>query len=220
MKFKSKHENVEENETVKKSFWKDKKNIAIVILAFLLICVGSSSSSESITTLENKIKDLTTQVENLTNENEKIQTENENLKSQIKELDKTEEINQLNQTISDKDTHIKNIEEQVNNLTTEKQNLESQVTTLTSEKQSLEQKVNSLSKAKTTTKSSNNSSAVATSATPAPASEPTNSYTVYITNTGSKYHSGGCSYLRKSKHAIDKNSAIAQGYSACSRCNP
>ena len=42
----------------------------------------------------------------------------------------------------------------------------------------------------------------------------------YITNTGSKYHSSGCSYLSKSKNAIDKASAIAQGYSACSRCNP
>lgn len=43
---------------------------------------------------------------------------------------------------------------------------------------------------------------------------------VYITNTGKKYHSSGCSYLKQSKNAIDKNSAIFQGYTACSRCNP
>lgn len=42
---------------------------------------------------------------------------------------------------------------------------------------------------------------------------------VYITNTGSKYHRAGCSYL-KSKNAITKEDAILQGYSPCSRCNP
>lgn len=42
---------------------------------------------------------------------------------------------------------------------------------------------------------------------------------VYITNTGSKYHRAGCSYL-KSKKAITKEKAISQGYSPCSRCNP
>lgn len=42
---------------------------------------------------------------------------------------------------------------------------------------------------------------------------------VYITDTGSKYHMAGCSYL-KSKKAITKEQAISQGYSPCSRCNP
>lgn len=46
------------------------------------------------------------------------------------------------------------------------------------------------------------------------------SYTVYITNTGAKYHSSGCQYLKKSKIAISKDSAVAQGYTPCSRCNP
>lgn len=43
---------------------------------------------------------------------------------------------------------------------------------------------------------------------------------VYITDTGSKYHSSGCRYLKKSKHAIGINTAKKQGYSACSRCHP
>lgn len=43
------------------------------------------------------------------------------------------------------------------------------------------------------------------------------SMTVYITQTGSKYHRYGCSYL-KSKIAITLSNAIAQGYTACSRC--
>lgn len=48
----------------------------------------------------------------------------------------------------------------------------------------------------------------------------TKSRTVYITNTGSKYHSSGCRYLRKSKIAISLNNAKNSGYTACSRCNP
>ena len=44
--------------------------------------------------------------------------------------------------------------------------------------------------------------------------------TVYITETGSKYHRSGCRYLSKSKIAIDLSSAKAQGYSPCSVCDP
>ncbi len=43
--------------------------------------------------------------------------------------------------------------------------------------------------------------------------------TVYITNTGKKYHRDGCSYL-KSKIPISLSDAKAQGYTPCSRCNP
>lgn len=44
------------------------------------------------------------------------------------------------------------------------------------------------------------------------------SVTVYITNTGSKYHRYGCSYLRKSCNAISLSNARAAGYTPCSRC--
>ena len=43
--------------------------------------------------------------------------------------------------------------------------------------------------------------------------------TVYVTDTGSKYHNAGCSYL-KSKHDIRLSVAIDMGYTPCSRCNP
>lgn len=46
------------------------------------------------------------------------------------------------------------------------------------------------------------------------------SVTVYITKTGEKYHTSTCSYLKNSKISISKDSAIAQGYTACSRCKP
>lgn len=46
------------------------------------------------------------------------------------------------------------------------------------------------------------------------------SRTVYITNTGSKYHSGGCRHLKKSKIAIGYDQARSQGYEPCGVCSP
>jgi hypothetical protein len=43
--------------------------------------------------------------------------------------------------------------------------------------------------------------------------------TVYVTNTGSKYHRAGCRYLKQSRIPISLEEAEAQGYSACSVCN-
>lgn len=42
--------------------------------------------------------------------------------------------------------------------------------------------------------------------------------TVYITKSGKKYHSSGCSYLRKSSIPIELKEAKERGYSACSKC--
>lgn len=44
--------------------------------------------------------------------------------------------------------------------------------------------------------------------------------TVYVTNTGAKYHSSGCRYLSRSQIAISLSQALSQGYDACSICNP
>ncbi len=44
--------------------------------------------------------------------------------------------------------------------------------------------------------------------------------TVYITDTGEKYHRGTCRYLRYSKYAISKSEAQRQGYTACKVCRP
>jgi len=44
--------------------------------------------------------------------------------------------------------------------------------------------------------------------------------TVYITKSGTKYHSSGCRYLSQSKIAIDLSDAVNGGYSPCSVCNP
>ncbi len=42
--------------------------------------------------------------------------------------------------------------------------------------------------------------------------------TYYVTNSGTKYHIGTCSYLSKSRNAITLSEAKAKGYTPCSRC--
>ncbi len=44
------------------------------------------------------------------------------------------------------------------------------------------------------------------------------SSTVYITNSGSKYHKKGCQHLSESSKSIDLSKAKKQGYEPCSKC--
>lgn len=44
--------------------------------------------------------------------------------------------------------------------------------------------------------------------------------TVFVTDTGTKYHNDGCRHLKASKHAISLSEAKSQGYSPCGTCNP
>lgn len=44
------------------------------------------------------------------------------------------------------------------------------------------------------------------------------SQTVYITNTGGKYHRSGCRYLHSSRIPISLDNAKSSGYDACSVC--
>lgn len=46
------------------------------------------------------------------------------------------------------------------------------------------------------------------------------SETVYITESGKKYHRLGCKYLKSSRQAISRSKARASGHSACSVCDP
>jgi hypothetical protein len=62
--------------------------------------------------------------------------------------------------------------------------------------------------------------AVQPSQTTPPAKTQTQEQTVYITKTGRKYHTATCRSLSKSKIPIGLKKAKAQGYTACSICNP
>lgn len=47
-----------------------------------------------------------------------------------------------------------------------------------------------------------------------------NERTVYITDTGKKYHDSDCRHLKKSKKGIGLSDAKEQGYEPCGTCNP
>ena len=67
----------------------------------------------------------------------------------------------------------------------------------------------------------NNNRSVPEEVKESPINEPPAQGTVvYITKTGEKYHTSGCSYLKKSKIEISLENAVARGYTPCSRCNP
>lgn len=56
--------------------------------------------------------------------------------------------------------------------------------------------------------------------TVAPSPPAADDVTVYITNTGKKYHRDGCRYLTKSKIPVSLSEAKARGYEPCSVCKP
>lgn len=51
-----------------------------------------------------------------------------------------------------------------------------------------------------------------------PSPSPVQSETVYITQTGKKYHRAGCRHLQKSQIPISLDDAKAKGYTACKSC--
>ena len=53
-----------------------------------------------------------------------------------------------------------------------------------------------------------------------PAQTQKNEVTVYVTNSGKKYHRAGCQYLSKSKIPMSLSGAKESGYGPCSKCNP
>lgn len=70
------------------------------------------------------------------------------------------------------------------------------------------------------TASSGSSNAGITADTSGSTNSDSSSVMVHITDTGSKYHSAGCSYLKKSDHEVTLSEAKSMGLTPCSRCNP
>lgn len=60
----------------------------------------------------------------------------------------------------------------------------------------------------------------AAAAAAAASSSDNSDITVYVTNTGSKYHAAGCRHLRKSQIPMTLSEAKAAGYTPCGTCNP
>lgn len=57
-------------------------------------------------------------------------------------------------------------------------------------------------------------------ALPQPEAQEPETVTVYVTQTGSKYHTAGCRYLRQSQSPLSLGDAQDRGYSPCALCHP
>lgn len=144
--------------------------------------------------------------------------ETASLQSQVSHLEGS--VSDLQAQADESQPAIDDLKAQVASLTEEKNGLQTQVDTLTSQKADLQKQVDTL-KAGASSGSSSGSSSSGGSSASVPAaysSSDDQSETVYVTNTGSKYHSAGCRYLKKSQIPMSLSEAKRQGYTACSVC--
>lgn len=144
--------------------------------------------------------------------------ETASLQSQVSHLEGS--VSDLQAQADESQPAIDGLKAQVASLTEEKNGLQTQVDTLTSQKADLQKQVDTL-KAGASSGSSSGSSSSGGSSASVPAaysSSDDQSETVYVTNTGSKYHSAGCRYLKKSQIPMSLSEAKRQGYTACSVC--
>ena len=144
--------------------------------------------------------------------------ETASLQSQVSHLE--DSVSDLQAQADESQPTIDGLKAQVASLTEEKNGLQTQVDTLTSQKADLQKQVDTL-KAGASSGSSSGSSSSGGSSASVPAaysSSDDQSETVYVTNTGSKYHSAGCRYLKKSQIPMSLSEAKRQGYTACSVC--
>ena len=149
--------------------------------------------------------------------------ETASLQSQVSRLEGS--VSDLQAQADESQPTIDGLKAQVASLTEEKNGLQSQVDTLTSQKADLQKQVDTLKAGASSGSSSSGSSSGSSSSGGSSASVPAaysssddQSETVYITNTGSKYHSAGCRYLKKSQIPMSLSEAKRQGYTACSVC--
>lgn len=184
----------------KKSFWKDRKNIAIVILSILLLgIILSYPSSDNITDnsqdanftstineLQSELKEKQNQIINLQNTNKSLTEENEKLEDEKKELNSKLEDSQKNVS---------------KNSTTA-----SSTTGSTSGKTSTGT-VSSTSKNTNTSNKETSSSAE------------NNSEMVWVGETGTKYHVQSCRTLKGKGHQITLKQALAEGREPCKVCH-
>ena len=212
-----------------KKLLKSKPALIAIVVCVLLLGIGGASGSdnqelkdqlaqitEELNTassqneeLSQQIQDLTSTVDELTEKNEQLQDDLDSANAQIAELSSLKDQQSI---IDDLNSQIQELNEQAAAKEAEISDLQTQLSTA---------KASSEKSSSSSTSSENNSSSTATSSIETvPESAVSTSYTVYITKTGEKYHRDGCRYLKKSQIAIDKNAAVAQGYTPCSVCNP
>lgn len=185
-------------------FWNfilDGKNIAIILLSFLLLCFLIAYSDSNSYKYFSQLEDLTSQINGLNTKN-----------------------NELNNAVEDNKKQITNLQD-ANKL------LQEEKSTLEKEKQELNTKIKELEEISSTKtietspqvqSSSNNTSPSTTPETSSETSAPnttTNSEMVWVGETGTKYHNEGCRTLKGKGHQITMQQALAEGRQPCKVCH-
>lgn len=194
-------------------FTKKKQIISIVVLFFVACTIsGAMSTEETSTNYENTIAQTQTAEANNTevtqNEIQKQKEEEERQKKEEEEKKAAEEAARKAQEAE----QARIAEEEAKKQAEAAKSATSSTTTTSSS--------NKATASSSQKKSSTSTSSSTTTQTTTTQANQSNSRTVYITKTGEKYHRSGCKYLRKSCISTTLSSALAQGYTACSVCNP
>jgi len=191
--------------------------VIIIMLTAGIINVQGEQVGE-ITEYRQKVKEFETDIAALSDEKASLEKENSELSDKVTEYEQT--VSKLNKQVAEfsgyRDTY-KELENKYNSLKTDYDKISAENVSLKKTAETKAAVSSASSKAPNASAESGTSDSGGNSNLSA---DKNKSYTVYITKTGGKYHSGGCRYLRKSKISISKDSAVAQGYSPCDVCNP
>ena len=179
-----------------KKLLKSKPALITLAVCILLLGIGGASGSDN-QELKDQLAQVTAELDTETSQNEELSQQIQDLSSEVDDLStKNEELQASLDQANEQIAKLSSLEDQ-----------QAVIDDLNSQIQDLK-------------KRSNSSSTAATSSETVQEAPTSTSYTVYITKTGEKYHRDGCRYLKKSQIAIDKNDAVARGYTPCSVCNP
>ena len=182
-----------------------RNKVLVAITACLVVCILAMSGSVSSAVNEREL--ITDQLQEQTEEYEDLQSNFESLTTKYDELSgdydtlKAELANYQDQqeTIDSLNTQLAELQEKYNSLLAENEELKSQVSSLQARSSSI---------------SSTSSSSLSS------ASNDSSGGTVWLSATGSKYHSiPNCGRMNPDNaRQVTKSSAEAMGYGACSNC--
>lgn len=129
---------------------------------------------------------------------------------------------QLSDKVTSMNTKLQKLQEQVTNLQNTNQTLLDKNKQLETDKKNLEAEKQILENEKTSLISNNNSSQTSTPNSPEEtisSSSDNQSETVWVGDTGNKYHRQDCRTLKGKGHAISLQQALSEGREACKVCH-
>lgn len=180
---------MKKNENPKKIKKETIKTIIILLLFLSLLGCISSDTYQENIELSDKVTSMSTELQ-------KLQEQVNNLQN-------------ANQTLSDAN---KKLEEEKQNLENEKNELNQKLEEL---QKTSSTKTNSSSSNSTASQSSNSSKSTKSTTS----SSDNQSETVWVGNTGNKYHKQSCRTLKGKGYAITLQQALSEGREACKVCH-